>query len=376
MNEKEVSEIRRRFKPDKSNIASVRGCYVNEKGEIVAEFNQSLQLIPEEEAERFLAILKRTLSGTLNKNLFDIAFSTKQVIQSDEHQLLMELRDSQLKNEEAVQALFQRVIQSVTLEGNYLILLAYDSYDIPYRSSDDLRQDDASSEVFSYITCSVCPVKMTKPALSYYIYENEFHSRAADWLVSPPELGFMFPAFDDRSTNIYGALYYTKDIADNHAEFADALFSSPLPMPAAEQKETFQSILTSALADECDYETVQSVNQSLQEMIEEHKASKEPVPLTLSRGAVRQVLSSNGVSGEHVAAFEAQYDERFGADSSLSPHNLIDTRKMEVTTPDVTIRVSTERSDLVETRVINGTKYILIRADEGVELNGVPIHIS
>ena len=45
MNEKEISEIRRRFRPDKSNITHVRGCYVNERQGIVAAFDQSLSLI-------------------------------------------------------------------------------------------------------------------------------------------------------------------------------------------------------------------------------------------------------------------------------------------------------------------------------------------
>lgn len=161
MNEKEVSEIRRRFRPDKSNITRVRACYVNEKREIVSQFEQSLAVTPQEESERILALLKRTLSGTLGKNLIDVEFSTGQVAGSDEHRLLMALRNSSLKDEEAVQALYQKVIGSLSIEGDYLILLTHDTYDVPYRSKDGQRQDDASSEVFSYILCSICPVKMT-----------------------------------------------------------------------------------------------------------------------------------------------------------------------------------------------------------------------
>ena len=191
MNEKEVAEIRRRFRQDKSNITHIRGCFVNEKREIVSEFDQSLALMSQEESEKFLAIIKRTLSGTLGKNLIDISFATQQVVDGEEHKLLMELRDSSLKDENAVQAFFQRVIQTINLEGHYLILLAHDTYDVPYRSKDGGKQDDASSEVFSYILCSICPIKPTQPALSYYVVENEFHDRKADWIISAPELGFM-----------------------------------------------------------------------------------------------------------------------------------------------------------------------------------------
>ena len=153
MNEKEVAEIRRRFRQDKGNITHIRGCYVNDKKEIVTEFNQSVALMSQEESEKFLAILKRTLSGTLGKNLLDITFATEQVVHGEEHKLLMALRDSALKDDEAVHRFFDKVIQSVDLEGNYLILLTHDTYDVFFRSADGERQEDASSEVFSYKMC-------------------------------------------------------------------------------------------------------------------------------------------------------------------------------------------------------------------------------
>jgi hypothetical protein len=375
MNEKEISEIRRRFRPDKSNITRIRGCYVNEQREIVTEFSQSLGLMQQEEAEELLAILKKTLSGTIGKNLIDIEFATRQVLEGEEHKLLMALRDSSLEDDEAIREFYGRVIQALNIEGNYLILLACDKYDVPYYAKDGEKQED-SSEVYSYFLCSICPVKLTKPALGYYASDNTFRNITSDWIVSAPELGFLFPAFDDRSANIYNALYYSRNIAENHAEFVDAVFKTEVPMPAAEQKETFQSILGETIADDCNLEVVQTVHGELSGMIEEHKTNKEKEPLVISKETVKGVLKSCGVPETRVTAFEEKYDDAFGADTEISPRNIIDTKQFELRTPDVTIRVNPERSDLVDTRVIDGVKYILIRADEGVEVNGVNIHIS
>lgn len=376
MNEKEIAELRRRFRADKSSISRVRGCYVNEKREIISQFDQSLGLLGQTESEQLLSTLRKTLSGTLGKNLLDIPFDTRQVVEGDQHKLLMTLRNSALRDEEAVSVFYQRVIQSLDLEGNYLILLVQDDYDVPYRSKDGERQDDASSEVFRYILCSICPVKQTKEALSYYVYENAFHSISADWVVSAPEMGFLFPSFDERSTNLYDALYYCKDTSQTHPDFVEAVFHAPAPMPAAEQMETFQALLEDTLSDECRYQVVQSVHGQLREMIEEHKANKVEEPLVVDKGTVRRVLEHSGVSEEHVEAFEERYDDAFGADADLSPRNLVDTKQLEITTPDVTIKVSPDRGDLVETRLIDGARYILIRAEEGVAVNGVPIQIS
>ncbi|WP_077533308.1 DUF4317 domain-containing protein [Massiliimalia massiliensis] len=376
MNEKEIAEIRRRFRPDKNNISVLRGCCVNEKREIVSEFEQPLISTPQEETENILQVLRRTLSGSLNKNLMDIEFETQQVVDSEEHRLLAALRDSALKDEEAVHAFYQKAVRSLDLEGNYLILLVHDVYDIPYRSRDGEHQEDVSSEVYSYILCSVCPIKMTKPALSYYMTDKEFRNCAIDWLVAAPELGFLFPAFDDRSTNIYNALYYSRDIAENHTGFVDEVFHCPLPMPAAEQKETFQAILEDTLAEDCSYDVVETVHEEFCNLIAEHKERKEPEPLAVSKQAVKGVLASCGVSENRLEAFTEKYDEAFGKDMQLSPKNIINDKKIEVQTPDVTIQVSAQRRDLVQTRVIDGTKYIVIRADEGVQVNGVHVHIE
>lgn len=376
MNEKEIAELRRRFRPDKCSITHLRGCFVNESREIVSQFNQSLGMMGQEDTELILSTVRRTLSGTLGKNLIDIEFATQQVVDGEEHRLLMALRDSSLSNEDAVQALFRRVIDSLDLEGNYLILLARDAYDVPYRSRDGEKQADASAEVFSYVLCSICPVKLTKPALSYAAERSEFGHLKVDWAVAAPEVGFLFPAFDERSTNLYGGLYYTKDAAADRREFIDTVFRTEPPMPSAAQKESFQSLLGDALADECRYDVVQAVQDELCEMIAVHKESKEAAPLIINKGTVKRVLTSSGVSKEHLEAFEEQFDETFGAETSLSPRNLVDTKRIEVSTPDVKILVSSGRSDLIETRIIDGAKYILIHADEGVEVNGVSIKID
>lgn len=375
MNEKEIAEIRRRFRPDKSNITCIRGCYVNGNREIISQFSQSLTLTSQEESEQILSSLKRTLSGALGKNLTDITFSTQQVVDSEEHRLLMAMKNSSLNDEQAVQAFYQRVIEALNLDGHYMILLAHDTYDVPYRSKDGETLEDASSEVFSYILCSICPVKMTKPALSYFASDNMLHNRAADWIVAAPELGFLFPAFDDRSANIYNALYYSRDISENHKEFVDAIFHSETPMPATEQKEAFDAILQETLEDACCYEVVQTVHEHLYEMIEEHKANKETEPLVISKNTVKNVLINCEIPNDRVEAFEEKYTQAFGADTEISPRNLVEN-KFQLKTPDVTIQVNPERSDLVETRIINGIKYILIRAEDGVEVNGVDIHIK
>lgn len=376
MNEREIGELRRRFRQEKTTITHIRGCYVDEKREIVSRFNQPVSVLSEEEGEKVLALLKKSLTGSLGKNLVDISFSTKEVAEGQAHKFLMDLRNGGTENEELLETFYQKVIETVTMETGYVILLASDAYDVPFKGKDDLVLAEGSESMFRYVICSICPVKLSKPALTFGIGNGEFRNRAIDYVVSSPELGFLFPAFDNRATNLYGALYYCRNLKENHGEFVRSVFAVEPPMPVMEQKESFQNILGESLEKECSLETVQAVRDQLCTMIQEHKESKDPEPLTITKGTVKGVLASCGVSDEKVEAFDKEYDEVFGAGMDLSPKNVVDPKQMEVKTPDVTIKVNPERAGLVEARVLEGAKYILIRADEGVELNGVSIQIE
>ena len=377
MNQRELGELRRRFRPEKSAISRIYGCYVNSSREIIAYIDQSLGLMPQEEAEKYLGLLKKALSGTLGRNLIDIVFSTQQVADSEEHRLLSALRTSELKDAEARDAFYQQVIGSLDMgENNYLILLGADAYDVPHRGKDGEVDRDACEEVFRYFVCCVCPVKDGTPELGYFHGENEFHISMEKQIVGQPELGFLFPAFDNRSTNIYNALYYTHDIKVSQDALIEALFNTPVPMPAAEQKKCFEALLTTALGDECNLDVVQTVHDQLCQRIELHKEAKVPEPLMIAKADVKEALASCGVSEEHLAKFSVDYDETFGFEADLHPKNIIDSKRFEIKTPDVSIKVDPTRSDLIETRVIGGVKYIMICADENVEVNGVSIHID
>ena len=259
MNQKEVSELRRRFRPDKSAVSRIYGCYVNSSREIVSYLDESLGSMPQDEVEKYLSLLKKSLSGTLGRNLIDLVFSTQQVADSEEHRLLMSLRDSKLKDHGTRERFYRKVIDSLELEeSGYLILLVHDDYDVPRRAKDDTVMRDASDEVFSYLLCCVCPIKERKAELGFFPGDNEFHTCGGQ-VVSAPELGFLFPAFDDRAANLYNALFYTRKAGEIHQEFIDAIFHVEPPMSAAEQREAFQAALSDALDEAYQVEIAQTV---------------------------------------------------------------------------------------------------------------------
>ena len=368
MNQKEVSELRRRWKKDKNAVSRIYGCFVNGNKEIVSDLDESLGAMPQEEAEKYLGLLKKSLSGTLGKNLIDIVFSTQQVMDSEEHKLLSALRSRALKDGQARTDFYQKVINSLDMgESSYLLLLACDCYDVPRRGKDDIS--DGSEDVFTYILCCVCPVKLGKAELNYFPGDNEFHYTAGQ-VVSPPELGFLFPAFDDRAANIYNALFYSRKADELHQEFIDAVFHTEPPMSAAEQREAFQGALSEALGDTYTVEVVRSIHERLTDWIAQHKESKSAEPLTVTVEDINAILQDCQVPQEKVDAFQKSCEERFGTGAVLSPANLIDAGKFEVKTTQATLSIDLDSSYLAEPRIIDGRKYLLIPVEDSVEVNG------
>lgn len=374
MTQKEIAELRRHMKPERMAVSRICGCYVNSNREIIADIDEPLSLMPQSEQEKYLGLLKKCVSGALGKNLIDVVFSTEQVQDSEEHRLLMDLRSSKLQNGEARQALYRRIIDSLDLEDtNYVILLAHDTYDVPKKGKDDSEGD--SEDVFSYILCAVCPTKDIKPELQYFPGDNEFHTSPTGQVIVPTELGFMFPAFDDRRANIYNALFYTKNASDAHGDFISGVFNAQLPLSAAEQREAFENTLSAALGDECGFEVVRSVNEQLAARIREHREDKVPEPLAMTARELGDMLTDCGVSEAAVAAFKERCGEALGEGAPIKPENVIDEKKLVIKTEELTVSVSPEDSFRLESRIIDGKKFLLLPVGATVEVNGLETKI-
>lgn len=375
MNKKDMAPIRRRLNPDKNHITCIRGCFVNDEKEPVCYFNEPMINMGKEDQTLYLSLFKKLFSGMEGQNLIYPEFSPEQVMDGPEHRILTALRDTHLQDDSSLDYFFDKVRSSYEGEGCYVILLLHDTYDVPHHHADGSRQEDAATNLFSYVLCAICPVKLQSGGLIYTPAENSFRAGEGNFIVQAPSCGFMFPAFEEGGADIYKALFYTKDTGDNRESLIDAVFGTPVPPPAKEQKQMIGSLLENSLQDECSCEVVQAVQDKVIRSLEVKKEEKDPEPPVISLNDLSDTLRESGVSEEKVEAFRESYQENLGLTATVPAVNIAPPRQFEMRTPDVVIRVSPERSDLVETRVIDGLKYILIRAEDGVEVNGVNISI-
>lgn len=372
MIKQEINELKRLYTPSNCSITRICGCYVDGEKNKKTEFKEAFLSLPEEEIFKYFELLRKTLSGSLGKNLLNLDFPLASEQEGGTQTALLALRDSKLKDDALIEEFYDRVINTYEYVGNYLILLIHDAYDVPGKTTDGLTMDDASDTVFEYIMCCICPVNLSKPGLSYDNINNEFHNRIRDWVVEMPETGFLFPSFNDRATDIHSTLFYSKNPEEAHSEFVENILGCTMPLSAGTQKEAFQALIEETLGDEVEYEVVKNIHENLTEMIEEHK--EIPEPLTLDKHQVKSLFEKSGVKEEKLTDFDKLYDAAAGEDTSLFVNNVANVRTFEVKTPDVVVKVNPERADLVNTLQIDGKRCLVIEINDHVEVNGITIH--
>ena len=373
MTRKELNEIKSQYTLEDCGILRLCGCYVDGERNKITQFNENFLNLPEEEKHKYFDIFKKTLSGTPGKNLVDMKFNVDAYADEGARTFLMNLRDSGLKDDRLLDEFYDRIINNYSYVGNYLILLINQMYDIPAVTTDNIEMEDASDEVYSYILCSICHVNLSKPGLGYDEEDNNFHDKKQNHMVDVPDVGFLFPAFNKRSADEDMTMFYTKDVSEFEDGLIDCLLDCVAPLPAKQQKETFTSLVSEAVGEEADLQVVKNIHANLEQIIEEKK-QESPAPVMLDKNEMKNLLEKSGVKEERLENFEEHFEMAAGEHGKLVASNVSSGKKFEVKTPDVVIKINSDKTDIVSTQVIDGRQCLVIQIDERLEVNGISVN--
>ena len=411
MNKKEVMEIKRRLKKEGCTFTRMCGCYVDAEKNKVVDFGQTFLNLEDEEFYKYLEIAKKVLSGNIGNNLLTLDIPLEEEAAGGRQQFLMGLRESKLKNEELIDRFYDLVIDSYDYAGNYLILVFHDAYDVMTRTTDNNKLDE-SEEVYEYLRCAICPVSLSKPGLGYRADENRIGPRIRDWVVGVPDTGFVFPAFNDRTTDIHSLLFYTRDTKEPHSEFMENGLGCGSKRTATEQKNLFSHIVKHALGDddENSNEVLLDLQQKMSDYMEEQDVLfDEETGVILEGEELEKLMSDTGISDDAVSTIKEAYTEKFSGQMPEVSH-LIDQKTLEanarvreeealraeveelkqqvalhhatdnaddaddaIKTYDVILRVKPEKVAQIKSQMIDGQKCLVIPMDENehAAVNGV-----
>ena len=424
MNKKEVLELKRRFKKEAATFTRVCGCYVDGNHNKVCKFGNTFLNLEEDEFYKYLEIANKALSGTIGNNLLELKFPIEEEEVGGRQHILMELRASKLEDENLLDTFYDLVIDTYDHAGNYLIVLFHDAYDVMSRTSDNNNLDE-SEEVYEYLICAICPVDLSKPGLGFLEEEHRIGPRVRDWVVGAVDTAFLFPAFNDRSTDIHSTLFYTKNTKEPHSEFMANGLGCGIERTATEQKMAFHSIVRNVLGAEDEHtdDVLLDLQQTLSDMIDEYAETHDDDEdvFLLDKEVVTKLLADSDISEEKAAKIEKSVDEAFGEkppaaenviDSKALVQNELRVEKMaledqvgtltvqlnekdealaertsqliekqeeidnyiaETKTYDVVLRVKPEKASQIKSQVINGQKCLVIPMgeDEHATINGV-----
>ena len=372
MNKKEINEIKSQYTLENCGILRLCGCYVDGERNKITQLNENFLNLPEEEKHKYFDIFKKTLSGTPGKNLVDMKFNVDAYADEGARTFLMNLRDSGLKDDRLLDEFYDRIINNYSYVGNYLILLINQVYDIPAVTTDNISLEDASDDVYDYILCCICHISLSKPGLGYDEHDNNFHDKKPAHMVDVPDVGFLFPAFNNRSSDEDMTLFYTKDVSEFEDRLIDRLLDCAVPLPAKQQKETFTSLVSEALGEEADLQVIKNIHENLEQIIEEKK-QESPAPAMLDKTEMKDLLEKSGVKEERLENFEEHFEMAAGEHGKLVASNVSSGKKFEVKTPDVVIKVNSDKTDIISTQIIDGRQCLVIQVDHNLEINGILI---
>lgn len=368
MQKKEVAEIKKQFTPENCALTRLCACYVSAEKERLILTKDAFLALPEEDMFKYFEIFRAVLTGSIGKKLLNLSFPLSTEQRGGTQERLYQLLESRLKEEDAVNRVLDGIIEAFPYKENYLILMTHGAYDVPGRTSDGINLFDASDEVYEYILCAICPVNLSKAGLSFFADKGRFSARIRDWVVETPITGFLFPGFNDRSTDLHSMLYYSKKPDDLMPEYVKNMFGCPVPMSLAEQKNLFNTIVEKALGKDRSYEMLREVQNGVLTIVEDRGYGAENVKL--GEKELRQVFEDAGAENANVIS--EVFKEPKTAPELLAS-NVVDPKKCEIKTSQILIRVSTDMSAAVSTKVIDGKKYLIIPVEGAMEVNGIPL---
>lgn len=372
MNKKEIAEIKKQFNPANCAITRICGCYVDAEKNKKTKLKEAFLSLPEEEMFKYFDIFKKTLSGRLGKNLMNLDFPLAQEKEGGTQEFLMQLRASKLKNDELLDEFYDKVIENYDYHENYYIILIHAVYDIPGKASDGTEMHDASEEIYEHILCSICPVNLSKAGLSYDAAENNIKDRIRDWVVAKPETGFLFPAFNDRSTDIHSTLYYNKSTKNIHVDFVENVLGTPIPLTSESEGSKFLELIDNTIDGHRTFDFAESLVESLENV--RIQKSDSPEVVTISCEEIKQLFESCGIQENVLADFDEAWHYYF-ENAPLVLDNIHNSKTAKIITPGATICISPDKIKLIELQNVNGVPSLVIPVNGELEVNGIRVDL-
>ena len=371
MVQKEIAEIKKILTNTDCCIHKLAGCYIDANKEMHIIPHGKFLVLPEDEQHKYFDLIKKGLSGRPGKNLVNLEFNKEAGKTVHNRDTLMELLDSELKDETLLEKYFESIKASYDYVDNYYIMVLYGIYDVPGQTTDGIGMDDASDVVYKFNLTLICPMKPSKAGLIYNPVDNSLENAMRNMMVEPPMHGFLFPAFNDRATDIHSVLYYTKKPSELNDGLLDDVLGCVVPATAGQQNEMFINAIEAV--DEMTFDKAKAIYSNIREReIELKDAPEENV---VDKNDTARILEESGFEEEEIATFKKNFDEQTEVNGKVLLSNVFEgSNKLKIKSGKTEVSLPMEFTDYVEVRKIDGKNCIVIEINDELMVNGVKVN--
>ena len=376
MNKKETAEIKKNFS-DKS------GFFIMERvltGFIDAEKNlryhhvNSCLTMPVEEHDVYDETLKKVLNTNVGKSFVEYEFPNEAYEEGKPQEMLYTLLRSELKDDILCENFLDHIANNIAYTGPFAVITAYCTYTIRKKDKND-EYAEGEDEIYNYLLTAICPVNTGSDGFVFDSFNNEIMKKLNTELIisKAPSDGFLYPVFSNRSSDINHVMYYAKSASKPNVSIIEDVLGCTFVMSAENEKANFQSILKDVVGDDLDYMVIKTVNEKIQEVVEENKEDTDKVVIDDLR--LKDILTDIGVPQERVEMVAPVFDKVCGK-APLTASNLVESRTV-VAAPGITVNIKPSAADKVRTSVVDGRRCLLIDIDDPtIEINGLPVTLN
>lgn len=387
MNNKDIADIRKRFKLDTDllKIADIYNVYIQqESSEIFHEESRSFSLLDREQQELFLANFKKVLGGKLDIKLFEVRFQPQEEGQADHTQrLLYEGLDTDDADEwkANMQRIALKMVEDSQYDKDMVVTFIRGNYFKTTKREPDETEIDMRDEVYTtpFILSSMNQTELPKSSLVFDYVEKEFKSNlVADPVIklTSPVGGFLFPSFTDNAADVNHILYAAGKANKPDFHFIENVLNGDEIMTAEEDKAMFEEIVKAVIGEEVNSKTLAGVYDEINHMLEVEKENEdeEESPPTLDTKEVARVLKASGVkevSTEKVErAFQQVVEDKSYEMKASHVVPSYASKSIKISTKIADIKVSPQDLRYVKEVNYNGKRCLLIEVEEDTMIEG------
>lgn len=380
MDKKSIGELRRRLKKDSCTFTKMCGCYVNDSKNKVIKLDETFLNLEDEEYYKYLEIAKKVLSTNVGNNILELDFPLEEEQPGGHQQFLLGIKKSGLKDQGLLDAFYDMVIEKYDSLGNYLILLFHDVYDVMTKTTDNNKLDE-SEEVYEYIICAICPMILSKPGLGYNKSDMRIGTLNREWMVGMPETGFIFPAFNERSSDIHSVLMYTADSKNPHNELIQDILGCREKLTFVQKQNVLCDMVSDVTSEDDLKEVMESVNIELAQISDsepETVVNEENIKSALTYAGIEE-NKADKIGKEYITAIDKDElpllgdiipnkavkavkdnNEKVLLKEEIKELNRKIAQAYDTEESDIIIKVNDEKRELIRQEDIDGETYLVI----------------